>query len=302
MSTPAPQATTPEQALAWEAEHRTRAAAGSIAAGILTLLGSILTTVGFNGIPDYAGKVVTPIDTLGHLVAGTTIPQGRGALQVLYLADHATVPIAGAIIQGLGGLLLFLPASYLFMATKARNPTLLKLTLFAAAAGAAMYGIGTAASGIARYSAATGLAADATNADAVDALKSGGVLIGAAVQQLGGFLLGFTFVMLGLNAMRVGLMTRFMGILGVITGATFVLPLDQQGILRSFWLVALGFLLAGRWPSVIPAWETGRPQPWPTAQQLRERRDGAGEVVPATPAPAPRAPSPNASKKKRKRK
>ena len=41
MPTPAPQATTPEQALAWEAGHRSRAALGSILAGVLALLGSI---------------------------------------------------------------------------------------------------------------------------------------------------------------------------------------------------------------------------------------------------------------------
>ena len=100
--------------------------------------------------------------------------------------------------------------------------------------------------------------------------------------------------------MRVGLLTRFMGILGVITGATFVVPLDQQSILRSFWFAALGFLIAGRWPSALPAWETGRPQPWPTSQQLREQREGL-TPAPATPAPEPRLPNPNASKKKRKR-
>lgn len=301
MSSPAPQATTPEQTLAWEATYRTRAAIASVAAGLLTLAGSALTTLGFRGIPSYADKVVTPLDALGQLAAGTPIPPGRGAAQVLYLADHGVSPIAGAIIQGIGGLLVFAPAAYLYMATKARHPPLIRAALITAAIGAASYGIGTAASGIARYAAATGFPADGSNSDAVDALQSASVLIGAAVQQIGGFMLGFTFIMLGLNAMRVGLLTRFMGILGVITGATFVLPLDQQGILRSFWLVALGFLIAGRWPSPIPAWQTGRPEPWPSAQQMRERREG-NVPVPATPAPAPRAPNPNASKKKRKRK
>ena len=56
MPTPAPQATTPEQALAWEAGHRSRAALGSILAGVLALLGSILTTIGFNSIPSYASN------------------------------------------------------------------------------------------------------------------------------------------------------------------------------------------------------------------------------------------------------
>ena len=301
MSTPAPQATTPEQTLAWEGTNRTRAAAAAGAAAVLTLVGSVLATVAFNGTPAYPDKVVTPLDTLGHLASGTAIPPGRAAAQVLYLAGHGGIPVAADVIQGLAGLLLFFPLAYLYTATKARHPVLLRATLITAAVGAAAYGVGTAASGIARYIAASGLAGDATNKDAVDALNGAGVLVGAGLQQLGGFLLGFTLVMLGLNAMRVGLLTRFMGILGVISGATFVLPLDQQGVLRSFWFGALAFLIAGRWPNPVPAWQTGRPEPWPSAQQLREQRSGA-TPVPATPAPAPRAPNPNASKKKRKRK
>ena len=301
MSSPAPQATTPEQALAWEAAHRTRAAVASLAAAILTLAGGVLTAVGFNGIPDYADKVVTPLDALGHLAAGTEIPQGRGALSVLYLADHGATSIAGAVLLGLGGLAMFFPLAYLYTATRARNPTLFKATLVSAAVGAATYGVGTAASGIARYIAAGNLAPDASNSDAIDAVNGAGVLVGAAVQQFGGLLLAFVFVILGLNAMRVGLLTRFMGVLGVIVGATFVFPIDQQGVLRSFWLGALAALLVGRWPSAIPAWSTGRPEPWPTAAQMREQRETGAAPAPATPAPAPREPSPHASKKKRKR-
>ena len=90
---------------------------------------------------------------------------------------------------------------------------------------------------------------------------------------LGGFALGFTFVMLCMNAMRAGLLTRFMGVLGMIVGATFVLPLDQQGVIRAFWLLALGFLIYGRWPSGMPpAWQTGEAVPWPSQAELREQR------------------------------
>ena len=297
---PAPQ-TTPEQALAWEAANRTRAALSSALAAILTLSGAALSALAFSKLPDAANAVVTPLDTLGHLVNGTPIPPGRAAAQVLYLGNHASITVAGAVVQGIGGLLIFFPAAFLYKATKARHPVLLRATLITAAIGAACYGIGTAASGIGRYIAASGLAENATNRDALDAINGADVLIGAALSQIGGFLLGFAFVMLGMNAMRVGLLTRFMGILAVITGATFVLPFDQQGVLRSFWLFALAFLLAGRWPNPLPAWETGHAEPWPSAAQLRERRDG-GAPVPATPAPIPREPNPNTSKKKRKRK
>jgi hypothetical protein len=91
-------------------------------------------------------------------------------------------------------------------------------------------------------------------------------------------------VIISLNAMRVGLLTRFMGVLGIIVGVTFVLPLDQQGIIRVFWLGALGFLILGRWPSVPKAWSTGEAEPWPSQQQLREQRAAArgGDAPPPT--------------------
>ena len=132
-----------------------------------------------------------------------------------------------------------------------------------------------------------------------------------------------------LNAMRVGLLTRFMGVLGVIVGVAvaLILPIDQQGIIRVFWLAALGVLFLGRWPTGMPkAWATGEAEPWPTQQQLREQRDAAagrerrgrgddepgtprasGRGTPATPPPMARAravpipPPPAASTARRRR-
>jgi len=76
----------------------------------------------------------------------------------------------------------------------------------------------------------------------------------------------------------VGLLTRFMGVLGVIVGVAVapILPIDQQGIIRVFWLAALGMLFLGRLPSGTPkAWATGQAEPWPSQQQLREQRAAA---------------------------
>jgi hypothetical protein len=108
-------------------------------------------------------------------------------------------------------------------------------------------------------------------------------------------------VLIALNAMRVGLLTRFMGVLGIIVGVTFVLPLDQQGIIRVFWLGALGVLFLGRMPSGVPqAWTTGNAEPWPTQQQLREQRQAArgeaaaeegGEPPERRPSPTERTPA-----------
>jgi membrane-bound ClpP family serine protease len=86
------------------------------------------------------------------------------------------------------------------------------------------------------------------------------------------------FVLVSMQAMRVGLLTRFMGYLGIIAG---VLVLFGAGILpipivQAYWLVALGVLLIGRWPTGMPpAWTTGQVVKWPSAQEQREARTRA---------------------------
>jgi hypothetical protein len=115
--------------------------------------------------------------------------------------------------------------------------------------------------------------------------------------------------------MRVGLLPRVPGVLGIICGVLFVIPITPFPILQVFWLLALAALFGGRWPSgTPPAWETGQAQPWPTQQQVREEREAARRerqgLPPPEPAPAgvevhgapPPAPTVHPSSKKRKRK
>ena len=84
------------------------------------------------------------------------------------------------------------------------------------------------------------------------------------------------FALVALNAMRVGLLTRFQGVLGMIVGATLILPLDQFGLIRSAWLVLVGLLILSIWPRQRPpAWETAEAVPWPSQQQIREEREAA---------------------------
>ena len=120
-------------------------------------------------------------------------------------------------------------------------------------------------------------------------------------------------VLVSLNAMRTGLLTRFMGSLGIVAG---VLQVLQYGsglpLVQTFWLGALAFLFAGRRPGGDPpAWRTGRAEPWPTAQQAAEqrtaqaearRRRGTGARARAgAPERVPAGTHPATSKRKRKR-
>ena len=86
---------------------------------------------------------------------------------------------------------------------------------------------------------------------AVDDVTDSGLLRGVQILNLPGTLcLAFGLVLLALNAMRVGLLTRFMGVLGIICGAALVL-LPQNPVVV-FWLLALGVLFARRWPQGMP--------------------------------------------------
>ena len=128
-------------------------------------------------------------------------------------------------------------------------------------------------------------------------------VVATAAGFAGTLALAFSYVIIALNAMRAGLLSRFMGVLGIAVGALIVLPLLPQGlpIVQMFWLGALGVLFLGRWSGGRgPAWETGMAEPWPSAAGRR------GEVAPPEepeqPAPAHEdAPVARRSSRKRKK-
>lgn len=79
-----------------------------------------------------------------------------------------------------------------------------------------------------------------------------------------------------LNAMRVGLLSRFWGSLGMALGVAALLLLVQFTLI---FFLYLGILLIGRLPGgKSPAWETGEAVPWPTPGEK-----AAAEMAPSDP-------------------
>ena len=122
---------------------------------------------------------------------------------------------------------------------------------------------------------AAGLAGLAGNqAVAEDAIRDlqtdSGLFIAAGYIDLAANLaLGFGLVLVGLNAMRAGLLSRFLGILAIIVGVLTVL-FRGAGIIEAFWLIAAGVLFLDRWPNGRgPAWDEVEAIPWPSAVQQR---------------------------------
>jgi hypothetical protein len=277
-----PAATAPvEETLRWEAAQRTRAGAAAILAGLLTLLGNALQSGVYSGLPK-----VYAVDALRD-AAGLPVPGGRGLRteQVLFLDSKGAELVLTGLIIALGAALIAPAMGFLFRATRARRPMLPRMALFAVLLGPALVAVGGLVAQITlvvqAHQFATGH--DFSSTAARDALGGGVLLAGQLLRQVGILALALGFVLVSLNAMRAGLLTRFMGVLGIIAGALFVLPLGSSlPIVQSFWLMALGALLIGRWPGGRPpAWESGKAEPWPTQQELRERRQAAAGGAPA---------------------
>jgi hypothetical protein len=88
--------------------------------------------------------------------------------------------------------------------------------------------------------------------------------------------LAVAFILISRYARRAGLLSPFMGILGIIVGVILVLgPLLGQvlgalPVVQWFWLGSLAMIFVGRWPGGRgPAWESGEAEPWPSAAELR---------------------------------
>lgn len=296
-----------DRQLAWEARRGPQAAAAAVGAALLTLGGGIFSQLAIYDDYPSVGVVQALQPALGGLRDARVNPRTAG---IAFLDDNAAKLILTSVLIGLGTLLLGTVLLYLLKCTRARRPELPAAFRYAAIAGPVL----VAVFGIARQIVTASHAHDFVTGtdrsrDAIEAVQGGGAAVAVSSVALAGQLaLAFAIVLIALNAMRVGLLTRFMGVLGVIVGVLFVIPIGSPlPIVQAFWLVALAALLAHRWPSVQPpAWVSGQAQPWPTQQELREARDaspGGATAPPADDAPAEpmRPPRPSSSKRRKKR-
>jgi hypothetical protein len=284
---------TPEQRVQYEASVRTRQTVIAAAAGILVMLAVIVQLGG-------------PHVKVNEQTLGLVTENKRFARDLI-----------GSIISGVGSLALGWTLWWLWGAAQARDPSVKpRIIGVLALAG----GILSAVSVIA-YVVAYGTQAHSfvhsgnqTYPEAHALLRKFWLVIPQVTNDLGLLLVAISLVMVSLTAMRVGLLTKFLGYLGIVAGGLTIIPLVPIPIVECYWLLALAYLLSGRWPSgVPPAWASGKLERWPASQRQRQVREPRGGGRPgrgkAAPAPAPEpvtTPAPASSgaagaKRKRKR-
>jgi hypothetical protein len=258
--------------LSHEARWRPRVAVVAIAAGTLLMAGSIVQLTGQHA-------------KVSELTLGLIVEHKR------FLRD-----LISAVLTGLGALGVGVTLVFLWWSARARNPQTQAYIRILAIVGAgldAVAGIGGVIPiGIAVHKFVT--TGQQTYQEANHLTSGTGLSILPLLGYAGELLLAIAIVLVALAAMRTGLLTRFMGYFGMFAGVLFLFPIIPVPLVQSYWLVAVAYLLWGRWPTGTPrAWESGQAEAWPTAAELREQRvraaggrGGGGRAKPA-PEPAP---------------
>jgi hypothetical protein len=301
--------------VASETQRRNRLAVPALAGGVLYLLGSIIIAGTLKGAP-----TVGLFEGLAPALRGEADPaRSPRADEVKFISHHAFALIAGSLLAALAIGALTLVLLLLLDATRFRRPQTFPaarpLVLGGGIAFAVVSVAHQVASAIQTHKFAVGH--DFSNHAVDQALTKGTTnVIIDYVSLVAGLALAAGMLAVMINALRVGLLPRWVAILGMFTALLLFLPIGgaELQIIPSFWMVALGILFYGRWPNgEPPAWLAGEARPWPTAAERRAEgapaggRQRAGKVAApepavsgAGPALAP-GPSPSSSRKRRRK-
>ncbi len=295
------------QQVASESERRSRLAVPAFAGGFLYLLSAIIISSTLNGAP-----TVGLLQGLAPALSGVANPAvSPRAAEVRFISHHAFALIAGSTFAAIAVASLTLILLLLVNATRFRRPQ-----TWSAARPLVLYG------GIAVVLVSLGhqvvsaiethnfvVGHDYSNHAVDQALTTGTAnVIVDYVDLLAGLALAAGMIATMINALRVGLLARWMGVLGIFTGLLIFLPIGgaELQIVPALWMVMMGVLYVGRWPNEPPAWAAGEARPWPSRAQLRSAgQAGNGRLAPSAAgavAPAPARLASGGSSRKRRRK
>jgi len=303
-----PNATEIREQIASELARRTRLAVPAFAGGVLYLLSTIVLSSVLRSAP-----TVGVLQGLEPILRGEANPTvSPRTAEVKFVSHQAFGLIAGGVLGAIAVVALTLVLLLLLDAARFRRPE-----VWSAARPLVLYGGATVAvvglghwvvSAIETHSFTVGH--DFSNHAVDQAIRTNSVNVVVEIMAtLAGFAFAAGTITTALNAQRVGLLPRWMGIIGMFAGVIIspfaqVFGVELQ-VVPAFWLVMMGILLVGRWSKGDPpAWEAGEARPWPSASRQRaESRSGGGSSKPgADVAPEPAHPPSNRAANKRRRK
>jgi uncharacterized protein DUF4386 len=191
---------------------------------------------------------------------------------------HASNYVAGGLLQLAALFCVAAVLWYLYRATKYRREQTPVVALVLSIAGPIIFAIAGAIGPfvISHYATEFVNGANQSNQHAKDLVGGGSAALFSILTPIGALTFALGMIMTNVNAIRTGLLSTFVGIIGVIGGILFVLPLGPPQLLLFFWLGSVGLTLLDRWPGGRgPAWASGEAMKWPTAMERRGMTPGA---------------------------
>lgn len=267
-----------KQRVELESARRARLAVPAVAGGVLYLLSGIILNATLKELPS-----VGIVQALSPALNGEADPAvSPRAAEVRYLDHHTVGVISGSVLSAIAVAALTLVLLFLARSARFRRPE----SWVAAAPLVLGGGIAVALLNLVHQMVLAIEAHDFTSgsdfsAKAVDkallTTGSGGILLGL-LGLLAALALAVGMIAVMMGAMRVGLLPRWLSVLGILSGLLF-LPFFNAPTLQlipTFWLVATGILLMERLPNGDPpAWAAGQARPWPTQAEVRAQREQA---------------------------
>jgi hypothetical protein len=200
--------------------------------------------------------------------------------------DHRGNLLVAAILQAAGILFLIVPLFFLFQSAEARSDRMRSALLGITVAGPLFLAVAAVVQwvGFDHAAANFGTPPHGKSLDdyAQDLIRDQGAFSAASGLSFAGTLgLVVAIFYTALNAMRVGLLTRFWGTLGMALGVS-VLFISLVGAVIFF--AVAGLLIGGFWPGGRPpAWDAGKAIPWPKPGEAPEGPGDSGGDEPALP-------------------
>lgn len=224
----------------------------------------------FGRVAGFIGLAAILILFGSQLISVGDVASENSAESLNAVVENKDALFAAALIGAIAQLMFAFPLYAMFEAAQARSETMRRGLIGLAIAGPVFAAAGSIVGYFALESAADAFLDPAngydtgSEADADDALEDVGTRqLVLGLGSAAGISLVITLIYVGLNAMRVGLLTRFWGTLTMALGVALLLP----GFTFISLPVVIGLfslLLAGIWPGTRPpAWDEGSAVPWP---------------------------------------
>jgi hypothetical protein len=230
---------------------------------------------------------IATLAAIGFLLAGGIVGTqavGGGSADAEFLRNvdhHRSAQMIASILQAIGVALLAAPLAYLFKAAQARSERVRGQLIGVVIAAPLFLAVFDIVAGISALHAATDFVSqgisgtgDHANNAASDALTHAplqGLAAGFGIAGKLGFVIAMVYT--ALHSMRVGLLSRFWGSLGIaLGGVSFIF--FQFSLL---WFVYVAILLMKQPSGRSPAWAAGEAIPWPTPGEQAAISMGGGD-------------------------